>query len=272
MPRAPFSHPLCTSSPRRPLAPQPSHEELDTTGVGLAMVTNCISNHPDSSRLFADWRASHLEEVEELPIGTMVVVLPRCASKDLGWAPVLVKGISGVRFTWVHPQSLKIYKDAELGGTVRVGHTRFRNNTPPTHTLEELSTGVRRDEGILYLDARWAHSTHYSDRTKCTGHCVQMVLDTATDPERIRDIFDFATHREAGVVVCKYATHRSLSAAKVLGLVFARRIDESDAVKARCHTCCNKPLNAQNSDAIFQALRSLRTEDMPLPLSDGLGL
>ncbi len=92
------------------------------THFGYGVVVRRASDFPFSFETYT-WR--NCEGVEELPVGTRVLVLPRVAA-DVGWTPVVVADNcrDGARFTWHTPGCIQLL--ANLGGRVVVGHTLAR--------------------------------------------------------------------------------------------------------------------------------------------------
>ena len=70
---------------------------------------------------FDGWLGSHCDGVEEIPVGSFVLLLPIEAS-DSGWAPVVTHDMHGARFTWVHPDTLQIILGESYDAHVEVGH------------------------------------------------------------------------------------------------------------------------------------------------------
>ena len=220
--------------------------------MGLARVCRKAS---DCRLCFEGWTAQSMTHVEELPLGTYVLLLPQQAS-DLGWSPVIVDGRKRARFTWVHPQSVRLVHATDLGGTVLVGHTLVRGRHPPTHPLPEFEdTGVRDVHETVVLDARWGgHGLR--DNGACSGFCTSVCMRTARNGKRVSDILRFAQRCCQGIVLCERAKHRSVSASKILELLFHRRVDYRHACKRRCHQCCGKPAEDYLGD-LCKALRTL---------------
>ena len=89
---------------------------------GLGVVINRASAFP---ACFENWMAGNCESVEELPLGTCVLVLPQVES-DMGWAPVLVEFENEVRFSWHHPDCIRLLEQHELDS--RKAFTRQQRN------------------------------------------------------------------------------------------------------------------------------------------------
>ena len=146
----------------------------DTSGgrFGLGYVTLHASTYVQS---FRGWNANECRDVEELPVGTYVIVL-RGERSDLGWLPVVVNDERGkARFTWVHPQSVRVFHDSECGGQIIVGHTLSRGRHRPAPDLGDFgqrgrTCGVLEVNDQLVLDARWTgRVSEYNDLSD--GRC-----------------------------------------------------------------------------------------------------
>ena len=234
----------------------------DTSGgrFGLGYVTLHASTYVQS---FRGWNANDCGDVEELPVGTYVIVL-RGERSDIGWLPVVVNDERGkARFTLVHPQSVRVFHDSELGGQITVGHTCYRGRHRPAPDLgdfgqRERTCGVLEVNEQLVLDARWT-GRGQTDTPGCSGFCASVCAETAKDADRVGDILNFAARRRQGIIVCERAKHRSVSAAKILELVCRRQVDYSYAVRPRCDRCCKKKVE-DDLNVIWNALRNLPTE------------
>ena len=161
-------------------------------------------------------------------------------------------------------------RNANLGGTVVVGHTRARGSKDASHPLRYKEAGVRRDTcwGVetLILDARWKDDEE-PEWGNCSGHCSSVCIGTARDPERVAHILEFATRCSSGLVCCNRGKHRSVSAAKILQLFFHRSIDYSYAARPHCYDCCQRPAELHVS-GVCDSVRSLpRTAQPRLLLS-----
>ena len=243
--------------------------------AGLGRVVRKAS---DCAKDFDTYTSEHCSQVEELPLGTMVLVLP-AEPADVGWAPILVANSvddshNAVRFTWHHPQCIELIESRDLGGAVVVGHCR---GSSPSHALEpKAPCGVRRmiDQTLL-LDARWPNdSPRQRETDKCSGLCASVCIETASNPRRMAHILEFASKCESGCIVCDYGKHRSLSAAVILDLFFHRIVDNRYAFQSRPNRpcSCGHPA-AQNIGRISAAFRSLESNTQPLNLlSTILGL
>ena len=234
---------------------------------GYGVVIREASQYPAS---FLGFLPSDIEDVEELPIGTQVLVLPQY-DNDMGWAPIIVSD-DKARFTWHHPECIRLFHDCELGGTVAVGHTKRRGSRQPTHVLPNSDTGVKRIDNTLVLDARWERpSGPWRPSLDCSGWCTCWCVHTASSQDRVTDLMEFAAYREKGYVVCSRGKHRSLSAACILDLFFARSVNYGHAYRQRqCQ--CEMPATS-NLDCINDAFRSLpRQTQTERLLSNRLGL
>ena len=236
---------------------------------GYGVVIREASQYPAS---FLGFIASDIEDVEELPIGTRVLVIPQYDT-DMGWAPIIVSD-DKARFTWHHPECIRLFHDCDLGSAVAVGHTDVRGSRQPTHVLPNSGTGVKRIHNTLVLDARWERPRGCRERrpsSECSGWCTCWCVHTASSQDRVTDLMEFASYREKGDVVCEHGKHRSLSAACILEFFFARSVNYRHASRQRqCR--CEMPA-ASNLDHINDAFRSLprqtKTERL---LSNRLGL
>ena len=96
-------------------------------------------------------------------------------------------------------------------------------------------------------------------------------MHTASSQDRVTDLMEFAAYREKGYVVCSRGKHRSLSAACILDLFFARSVNYGHAFRQRqCQ--CEMPATS-NLDCINDAFRSLpRQTQTERLLSNRLGL
>ena len=75
---------------------------------GYGVVIREASQYPAS---FLGFLPSDIEDVEELPIGTQVLVLPQY-DNDMGWAPIIVSD-DKARFTWHHPECIRLFHDCD---------------------------------------------------------------------------------------------------------------------------------------------------------------
>ena len=158
---------------------------------GLGWVRLLASTYVES---FRGWNANDCAEVEELPVGTYVIVL-RGEQSDRGWLPVVVNDERGkARFTWVHPQSVQVFHDRELGGQIIVGHTLSRGRHLPAPDLGDFgqrkrTCGVLEVSKQLVLYARWTGrgQTDTSDRS---GFCASVCAETANEAGRVGDILN----------------------------------------------------------------------------------
>ena len=117
------------------------------------------------------WHGSSMSAVEELPIHTRVLALPR-GKADLGWCPVITLGEGGhARFTYIHPQVIKPLVSQK---EVLIGHVLRRGRHPPTHDLGWANPGVRAMQGRVVLDARWRGDGDGKRRggKSCSGYCL----------------------------------------------------------------------------------------------------
>ena len=221
---------------------------------GLALVFRKASDYP---HLFSGWRAEHCAGVEELCIGTYVLVLPNIA-EDVHWSAVVVgdednRGCYRARFTWVHPHTLKNVDSVD--GEIVVSHSEDRGSSSPPWQHEQFfhgRCGLRIVDGTLVFDARWQDKAQHS-RT-CTGHCMEVCKFTASSPERMGLILRFAQHCRGGVVFCDRGKHRSVSAAKILELLFQRKVSYRFACRHHDYDCCGLPAAV---DELALTLRSL---------------
>ena len=222
---------------------------------GHAVVFARASEYPEYFRTCTDRECA---DVEELPPGTKVLVLPK-EDADAGWAPVVVADDrDGARFTWHHPDCIK---PCPAGlGLVTVGHTCSRGRAPPSHTVENLWR-----ERLRLLDARWPEADQSArDTPYCSGWCASVCVETASLPNRVADILTFASAGRSGYALCNRGKHRSLSAALILELFFGRRVDYQFA--SRWRPCdCKRPAH-RNKGCIAAAFRSLPNRTRPANL------
>ena len=238
---------------------------------GLGRVVRKASDFPEA---FDMYTSEHCSQVEELPLGTMVLMLPG-EPADVGWAPILVASSeadchTAVRFTWHHPQCIELLKSSDLGGPIVVGHCQGRGSKDPSHSLKsKAQCGVRRmEDQTLLLDARWSDDIpRQRDTDKCSGLCASVCIETASQPRRVAHILEFASKCESGCIVGDYGKHRSLSAAVILNLFFHRTVDDQYAFQDRPNQpCpCGRPA-AQNIARISAAFRSLENDTQPCNL------
>ena len=262
--RAPLRTRAASGGPRTLPAP-PSHPP--SAPAGLSRVVQLASAFPS---VFCTYTSEHCRQVEELLVGTIVLVLPG-EPADVGWAPILVTNSeadchNAVRFTWHHPQCLKLLKSSDLGGQIVVGHSQGRGSKPPSHPLTDAPCGVRRmEDQTLLLDARWPDDKQRQrDTAECSGWCASVCIETASQPRRVAHILNFASWCENGCIVCEHAKHRSLSAAVILQFFFHRTVDYQYASRNR--PCpCGHPA-AQNIARISAAFRSLENDKQPCNL------
>ena len=227
---------------------------------GLAVVFARASEYPE---FFVTWNDRECADVEELPPGTKVLVLPK-EDADAGWAPVVVADDrDGARFTWHHPDCLKPFPAGSDLGVVTVGHTCSRGRDPPSHNVENLWCGAHCQP--LVLDARWEEADQSArDTTYCSGWCASVCVETASLPNRVADILTFASAGRSGYALCNRGKHRSLSAAVILELFFGRRVDYQFA--SRWRPCdCKRPAH-RNKGCIAAAFRSLPKRTRPANL------
>ena len=250
-----------------PMLPAPpSHPPPAPPGLGR--VVRRASDYPEAFHTYA---FEHCSQVEELLLGTIVLVLAG-EPADVGWAPILVANSeadchNAVRFTWHHPQCIEVLESCDLGGAIVVGHCR---GWYPSHSLiPKAPCGVRRmiDQTLL-LDARWPDDIpRQRDTDKCSGLCASVCIETVSQPRRVAHILEFASKCESGCIVCDHGKHRSLSAAVILKLFFHRTVDDQYAFKDRPNQpCpCGRPA-AQNIARISAAFRSLENDTQPCNL------
>ena len=216
---------------------------------GLACVVRRASDHP---HVFLGWTRGHCCDVEELPVGAYVLVLPSRIS-DLGWTPVVHREKREARFVWVHPETLRPVCHLSDGGIIRIGHFAARSRSPATYLLPFVGPGVKIDGGTVILDARW-EGFGACGRSTCTGHCIGVCCDMCSDASRMGDILDFASRTVSGVVACTRGTHRSVAAGHILEICFGREIDWTHATTRPCS--CGR-LATTHADELWQALREL---------------
>ena len=121
---------------------------MANSGGGYGVVFRCASHHCDA---FHAYTRLDCADVEELLPGTKVLVLPHTPA-DSGWAPVVVSDrAGGARFTWHHPECIKLFALSDLGGKVTVGHLLERGRSSPSHNITTQRCGVSRTEshGLL---------------------------------------------------------------------------------------------------------------------------
>ena len=250
-----------------PMLPAPpSHPPPAPPGLGR--VVRRASDYPEA---FHTYTFEHCSQVEELPLGTIVLVLAG-EPADVGWAPILVANSeadchNAVRFTWHHPQCIELLESCDLGGPIVVGHSEVRGRKhpkPPSHPLRpKAPCGVRRmEDKTLLLEARWPEDNQgQRDTVECSGWCASVCVETASQPRRVAHILNFASWCENGCIVCEHAKHRSLSAAVILELFFHRTVDYKHA--SGNHPCpCGQPA-ARNIARISAAFRSLENDTQP---------
>ena len=201
------------------------------------------------------WHGSSMSAVEELPIHTRVLALPR-RKADLGWCPVITPGEGGhARFTYIHPQVIKPLVSQK---EVRIGHVMWRGRDPPTHDLGWANPGVRAMGGRVVLDARWRG---YGDGKRrggksCSGYCPFFWSSIARNPQLMGFILEFAA-REGDIVCCNYGAHRSVATANILQIAFARRVNWKHASPFRCCSFCVRPEEWSIPDLLWDAFRGL---------------
>lgn len=259
--RAPLHTPTASAGPCM-VPPPPSYPPPAPTGLGR--VVRKASYFP---KAFDTYASEHCNQVEELPLGTMVLVLPG-ETADMGWAPIFVAGChSAVRFTWHHPQCIELIESCDLGGAIVVGHCR---GWFPSHSLvPNAPCGVRRmEDQTLLLDARWPDDIpRQHDTDKCSGLCASVCIETVSQPRRVAHILEFASKCESGCIVCDYGTHCSLSAAVILNIFFHRTVENQYGFQDRpSRPCpCGQPA-AQNIARNSAAFRSLENDTQPCNL------
>ena len=152
----------------------PSHPPPAPAGLGR--VVRRASDYPEA---FHTYTFEHCSQVEELPLGAIVLVLPG-EPADVGWAPILAADSeaachTAVRFTWHHPQCIELLESSDLGGPIVVGHSEGRGWKHPSHPLKpKAPCGVRRmEDQTLLLDARWPDDNPQRCHTQeCSGWLV----------------------------------------------------------------------------------------------------
>lgn len=233
---------------------------MANSGGGYGVVFRCASHHCDA---FHAYTRLDCADVEELLPGTKVLLLPHTPA-DSGWAPVVVSDrAGGARFTWHHPECIKLFALSDLGGKVTVGHLLERGRSSPSHNITTQRCGVSRTESHgLLLDARWEEDVRGSrDTSGCSGWCTCVCVETASLQNRVADILEFASWGESGVVVCERGKHRSLSAAHILQLFFHRDVDYRYASTRRACRC-GRPA-VRHIESICDAFRSLPNRTRP---------
>ena len=209
------------------------------------------------------WHGSSMSAVEELPIRTRVLALPR-GKADLGWCPVITLGEGGhARFTYIHPQVIKPLVSQK---EVRIGHVMWRGRDPPTHDLGWANPGVRAMGGRVVLDARWSG---YGDGKRrggksCSGYCPFFWSSIARNPELMGFILQFAA-REGDIVCCNYGAHRSVATANILQIAFARRVNWKHASPFRCCSFCVRPEEWSIPDLLWDAFSWITPSSESMP-------
>ena len=211
---------------------------------GFARVAKLISDRSDAKYIFKDWQAGSLRAVEELSVGTYVLALPR-VDQDLRWCPIItLDATEHARFTYIHP---KVLQPVVTQKPVVVGHTRERNGRPPSHDIGPEEPGVRSADGKVVLDARWRGYGDDDDHETCSGYCLKLWTNIATDPERLGFILKFAAW-EGECVCCNCSAHRSVASANILHHAFGRQIDWQHATRRR--QCRLTPRCVAGQDAV----------------------
>ena len=211
--------------------PRPSvkkYEEMESSRLiwpnglthGLARVVRQASLHSDA---WGGWRESHLDEVNELPLGMLTICLPPIES-DAGWASVIAVFSDRVCHTFVHPESLAPLGFVSNAPVLTVGCARSRGSEPATHP--ELHA-ANHSHGIHFanalgggfgLDARWPERSQRIGT--CTGRCCAVAAESFFFAERLRDLMDLAAlaylRKSNCWIACDRATHRSLGSAFLL--------------------------------------------------------
>ena len=223
----------------------------------IAVVTHTASSTPQS---FIGCCANEMEHVVDLAIGTVVYVLPSRID-DNGWTPIIYarwidragfRSRREARRAWIHPNVWRYLPMPAASADVTVGHTAARGRNPASHDIGDEDPGVRLHGGVLVLDARWSGRGRNNPKN-CSGFCSSYIWHAAGNAERMAHILDFASMRRKGVVACERATHRSVSAAKILELSFHRCINWSFATRRGVCSSCTAP----NSDSVLDAMRHL---------------
>ena len=241
---------------------------------GFAKVYRCANDYPSC---FFGYTRDNLEGIDQLPVNSNVLVLPRLP-EDIGWSPVVYLDNTQGRacFTWLHPDCVQLYEHTGPDATIVIGHVKERNVKRPSHPhlKRPRRVGVRRCErtGDLLLDARW-HDDYDNYNTRCRGHCVEVCQATARNPDRMAALIQFAACLEGGVVFCNHAKHRSVAIGNILQYFFHRIVSFEEAFerRRRCRHC-NDLMSESRLTAIAQALRSLPSGNGGRPLVDVLGL
>ena len=241
---------------------------------GLARVTRKVSAHPELFPCHAGipskdrWLKAHVEYVEELPLNTIVLVLPH-VDTDAGWTPVLAPP---AHFTWVHPDCLCPVPLPNVNAVnITVGHCKDRGSKPASHP-EMLNhsrcSGTFFVGRTLYLDCRWNDHEHDSYENKHSGHCREVCVCNAMSARRVADILRFATllvttNCTDAVVFCKRGKHRSVSAGVILQLLCKCRVNFSEVwtleLARRCNICDEQIID--NIAPLTQQLRQHRYQD-----------
>ena len=199
------------------------------------------------------WHGSSMSAVEELPICTHVLALPR-GKADLGRCPVITLDDSGhARFTCIHPQVIKPLVSQK---EVLVGHAKRRGSSPPTHYLGRENPGVRAMQGSVVLDARWRGygDGKWRGGKSCSGYCPWFWISIARNPEIMGFILQFAA-REGDIVCCNYGVHRSVAAANILQCAFGRPVEWRHASPFRRCPCCVPPAELSIPGLLWDAFR-----------------
>ena len=211
---------------------------------GFARVAKLISDRSDAKYIFKDWQAGNVRAVEELSVGTYVLALPR-VDRDLRWCPIVtLDATEHARFTYIHPQVLQPVVTQK---PVVVGHTKERNGRPPSHDIGPKEPGVRSADGKVVLDARWRGHGDDDDHETCSGYCLKLWTNIASDPERLGFILKFAAC-EGELVCCNRCVHRSVASAMILHHAFGRTVDWQHAACPR--QCRLTPRCVAGQDAV----------------------
>ena len=210
---------------------------------GFARVDKLISDRADAKYIFKDWQAGSLRAVEELSVGTYVLALPR-VERDLRWCPIVtLDATEHARLTYIHH---RVIQPVATQKPIVVGHTKKRNGAPPSHDIGPTQPGVRAINETVVLDARW-RGYGDDDHETCSGYCLKLWTNIASDPERLGFILKFAA-REGELVCCNRGVHRSVASAKILHRAFGRTVDWQYAARPR--QCRLTPRCVAGQDAV----------------------
>ena len=208
-----------------------------------------------------DYRAGNVQHCSQLPLNTVVIVLP-LKVEDMGWAAIVCNDplTQSASFAWMHPQGLR---SIAPGPQICIKHCGMKRSRNPDFVKTDFTLVDGYDGGTVYnknthkpaLDCRFAERY---DQGRCNGWCVSLVekliqRDLSKVLEFLQAIVDDGVRDYD--VFCERACHRSVAVANFLHMFAGCSIQHGDA--SRLRNCCRRLPASESLHTLCDLLREL---------------